>query len=505
MSVPKVYQIAEFPNSRYKFDIYDANCSETWINILANERANGAVGIINLGYFGLDGGGWASGCMIHGDWKCKQSYTAYGICIDKNGNAFIGTGEEDNAYSYAEAVPAYMVNGKDMNTDQYWSNNGTTTLGFKDGNLVCMLCDKDNGQNSSEQIAAMKEYGCTDILRMDGSWSSHGCLGFGHSVQPSQMRKDRSYLIIYDRQYTAPRTTKKVTIDPHGTGSAEKFADTFNICDEIKKALEETEGIECMISRYRDNYDLDESLRASQSDCWKTDLIFSIDVNQTSADGSTTYAWTSKTTSTAYKFADYILSLMKEAGMQTTDAVKVNGDDIMLAKSYACAALAMFVGDYSTEKLRWKAVEISVKAICNQLGVEYIPIPELENEEILPEPSPNATDYDPFDMYPDEYLRTQFQAFIKAGIFSEGVKMGEVVRYGDLTKALLVIIKAIADGDNDKDEDTDNVEPKPDDDTTIEELETPVIKLDDDVVEALSKKVPESLKEIADILEKAFE
>lgn len=504
MSAPKVYQIAEFPNSRYKFDIYDANCSEAWMDILANEKANGAIGIINLGYFGLDGGGWASGCKIHGEWMCKQTYTAYGICIDKDGNAFIGTGDEDNAYSYAEAVPAYMVNGTEMNTDQYWANNGTTTLGFKDGNLVCMLCDKDNGQNSSEQIAAMKEYGCTDILRMDGSWSSHGCLGFGHSVQPSQMRKDRSYLIIYDKQYTAPRTSKKVTIDPHGTGDAEKFANTFAICDEIKKALEETEGIECMISRYRDNADLDETLRAGQSDCWKANLIYSIDVDQTSDTGCTAYACSSSSTSKSNMFANYILSLMKEAGLQTTDTVKVSTTDVMLAKSYACAGLAMFVGDYSTEKLRWKAVEISVKAICNQLGVEYIPIPELDNEEILPEPDTSAVEYDPFNMYPDEYLRTQFQAFIKAGIFSEGVKMGEIVRYGDLTKALLVIIKAIADGDSAKDEDTDNVEPSQPDDT-VAEPESPVIGLDENLVEALSKKVPESLKEIADILEKAFE
>lgn len=439
----KVYQIAEFPNSRYKFDIYDGKCSETWIEILDKEKEKGAIGIINLGYFSLSGGNWASGCKIHGEWMLKQNYTAYGICIDEEGNAFMGTGEEENAYSYAEAVPTYMVDGIERNTNQYWSDNGTTTLGFKDGTLVCMLCDKDNGQNSSEQVEIMKEYGCTDIMRMDGSWSSHGRLGFGINVQPSQMRNDRSYLVIYDKEYVAPRTSKKVTIDPHGVGDATTFANTFDICDEIKKALEETEGIECMISRYRDNPTLDESLRADQSDCWSADLIYSIDVNSI-ADSSMSYAyaWTSKTTSTAYKFAAYIASLMEDAGMTTE--IKIDSTDPMLAESYACAALAMFSGDYSTEKLRWKAVEISVKAICNQLGVEYIPIPDMDNEEILPEPNPDAPEYDPFNKYPDEELRAKFQQFIADGIFSEGVKMGETVRYGDLTKALMVVIDAIS-------------------------------------------------------------
>lgn len=454
MSSPKVYQIAEFPNSRYKFDIYDAKCSETWMSILDKEKANGAIGIINLGYFALSGGDFASGCKIHGEWMCKQNYTAYGICIDEEGNAFMGTGEEDNAYSYAEAVPTYMVDGVERNANQIWSTNGTTTLGFKDGNLVCMICDKDNGQSSSEQIDVMKEYGCTDIMRMDGSWSSHGRLGFGINVQPSQMRKDRSYLVIYDREYTAPRTDLKVTIDPHGIGDATSFANTFDICDEIKEALEQTEGIECMISRYRDNPTLSESLRADQSDCWEADLIYSIDVDSINAAGGSNcqvYAWTSKTTSTAYKFADSIATLMKDADM-TVDDIQVDSADPMLAESSACAALAKFCGDLSTKELRWKAVEISVKAICSWLGVEYIPIPEIEKEEILPEPDPEAPEYDPFNQYPDETLRSQFQQFVKDGIFPEDAKMGEVVRYGDLTKALTTLLNITPDN---KDDDLD--------------------------------------------------
>ena len=146
MSAPKVYQIAEFPNDKYRFDIVDnPSCAKTWKQLFEAEQANGAVGIINLGYFGLSGGGYASGCKIHGTWMCNPVYDAYGICIDEDGNAFVGTGKEDNAYSYSEAVPAYTVNGEEMNRDQTWTANGTTTLGFKDGNLVCMLCDKDNG------------------------------------------------------------------------------------------------------------------------------------------------------------------------------------------------------------------------------------------------------------------------------------------------------------------------------------------------------------------------
>ena len=440
MSAPKVYQIAEFPNDKYRFDIVDnPSCAKTWKQLFEAEQANGAVGIINLGYFGLSGGGYASGCKIHGTWMCNPVYDAYGICIDEDGNAFVGTGKEDNAYSYSEAVPAYTVNGEEMNRDQTWTANGTTTLGFKDGNLVCMLCDKDNGQSTSEQIAAMEEYGCQTILRMDGSWSSHGKLGYGKVVQPSQMRKDRSYMIIYDRNYVAPRTTKKLTLDPYGVTDDEN---TFAVCDEIKKALEEVEGIECMITRYRDNPDLDNSLRADQSNQWGANLVFGINVSGASTDDidAVTAAWTNKSTSTAFKFATLIAENVKEAGMKTSDSPAVMSTDPILKETTACAAMVVFVGDYSTEEARKPVVEIAVKSICEQLGVEYIEI-NTEPEEPV---DPIFKD-DPFMMY-DKDTNTKFQELKSLGIFSADIQIQEVVRYGDLTNVIYRLIKNESNG-----------------------------------------------------------
>ena len=437
MSAPKVYQIAEFPNSRYKFDIIDNSengkaCTKTWKQIFEEEKSKGAIGILNLGYFNMTTGAYSSGIKIHGEWLCKPDYTAYGICIDKDGNAFVGTGQEDNAYSYSEALPTFSMNGKASNRDQTWSSNGTTTIGFKDGNIVCMLCDKDNGQSSAEQISAMEEYGCQTIFRYDGSWSSHGVLGFGKVVQPSQMRKDRPYLVIYDKEYEAPMSNKKLTLDPYGT---KNDANTFAICDELKSYLETYEEIEVMISRYRDNYTLDPSLRADQSNQWGADLVFSINVDGTGDVDGMTAAWTSNQTSAAYKFANQILQKMKDAGMNVVSVPTTMADDPILRETSACAALAVFIGDYSTEVNRFKAIKICVKAICEQLGVTYNELPELEVE---PE-TPKDPD-DPNNDYTEEE-RVIFRDLKSKGYIPENAKMGEVVRYGELASILSKVLE----------------------------------------------------------------
>ena len=479
----KVYQINEFPNSRYKFDIIDnardgKNCVDTWKTIFEREKSKGAVGIINLGYFGLSGGGYASGCKIHGTWMCKPQYTAYGICIDEEGNAFLGNGDESNAYSYAEAVPTYLVNGVEYSRDQTWTRNGTTTLGFKGSNLVCMLCDKDNGQSTEEQIEAMEDYGCQTILRMDGSWSSHGVLGYGHVCQPSQMRKDRNYLVIYDKEYEAPMSDKKLFLDPYGNGSEEE---TFAICDKIKYYLEKYEGVEVMISRYRDNPELDSSLRADQCNQWGADLVYSINVNASGEVDGLAAAWSNKPTSNAYLFAKKIIANMKETGMTVSDEPALLADDPILRETTACAALALFTGDNSTEAKRFNAVKVSIKSICEELGITYNTLPEPEAD---PEPEPEEPVYedDPFNEYSDEERET-FQNLKKMGIIDASAKMGEVVRYGDLATILAKAVDNMAKDDEDKE--TDIEDPIEDSDTTIETPDEPTLTIDEEYLTTL--------------------
>lgn len=491
----KVYQINEFPNSRYKFDIIDnarngKNCVDKWQTIFEREKSKGAVGIINLGYFGLSGGGYASGCKIHGEWLCKQVYDAYGICIDKDGNAFVGTGKEDNAYSYAEAVPAFTVNGEEMNRDQTWSRNGTTTLGFKDGNLVCMLCDKDNGQSTAEQIEAMEEYGCQTILRMDGSWSSQGVLGYGKVCQPSQMRKDRNYLVIYDKEYEAPMSDKKLFIDPYGTGAEEE---TFAICDEIKEYLELYEGVEVMISRYRDNPTLDSSLRADQANQWGADLVFAININASSSsdtDGMTV-AWTNKETSTAFKFAKLIGDKMRANGLNIEETPAVLATDPILKETSACAALALCVAkDYTTRAKRFTITKSCIQAICEKLGVTYNELPEPSDEPVVP-----AYEDDPYNDYPNQEDRDTFQNMKKLGIIPEDVKMGEVVRFGDLTSILAKAVDNIPEEDEDEETDIEE-DTKPEiDEEYLKSLITSIMETNGITKEAMATQVSNAVTE----------
>ena len=476
MSAPKVYQINEFPNSRYKFDIIDnyengKACTKTWKQIFEEEKFKGAIGILNLGYFNMTTGAYASGIKIHGEWLCKPDYTAYGICIDKDGNAFVGTGHEDNAYSYSEALPTFSLDGKASNRDQTWSSNGTTTIGFKDGNVVCMLCDKDNGQSSAEQISAMEEYGCQTIFRYDGSWSSHGVLGFGKVVQPSQMRKDRPYLVIYDKEYEAPMSNKKLTLDPYGVDNDEN---TFAICDELKSYLETYEGIEVMITRYRDNPTLDSSLRADQSNQWGANLVFSINVDGSGTVEGTTVAWTSNQSSGAYKFASLILQKMKDAGLTVSSVPAVLSNDPILRETTACAALALFVGDYSTEVNRFKAIKICAKAICEQLGITYNELPE---PEVEPE-TPKDPD-DPNNDYTEEE-RVIFRDLKSKGYIPEKAKMGEVIRYGELAMIISKILENTSTSEDNVPDENPSVDKQPDDDD-----EEPALTIDEEYLKSM--------------------
>lgn len=493
MSAPKVYQIAEFDNEHYYFDIVDnEGCSKSWKTIMAENKA---IGIINLGYFGLAAPhGCASGCKIHGEWKCKQQYTAYGVCIDKDGKAFLGTGEEENAYSYAEALPIFMKNGVACNRDQTWSKNGTTTLGFKNGNLVCMICDKDNGQSSAQQIAAMEEYGCTDILRMDGSWSSQGRLGFGKNVQPSQMRYDRCYMLIYEKEEKTPMSAKKVTIDPYSCTDAVKYADTFDFCDEVKYALETYEGIECMLSCYRDNANLDVSLKAKQSNEWGADLVVCLSANASGSVDGITAAWTNKTTSSAYKFALSILDLMKENGLNVPNIPTTLAIDPMLAETNACAAMAAFIGDLSTKAKRHKAVCIITEAVCNKLGVTYNALPEVEKPDepttdpekpenpVKPEEPVDSFEGDPYNEY-DEEAREEFTNMKKLGIIPEDVNMGEVIRYGDLVTILAKVVDNMSEEDEDDEENVNDLPEEPV--TPIKPEEPGGISIDEEALKTL--------------------
>ena len=154
-------------------------------------------------------------------------------------------------------------------------------------------------------------------------------------------------------------------------------------------------------------------------------------------------------------------------------------DDPMLAESKACAALALCVGDYSTEANRYPMVVVSVKAICEQLGITYNPLPE-PAEPGEPEEVPTYED-DPFNEYSDEE-RDTFQDLKKLGIIDSKAKMGEVVRYGDLATILSRAVDNIAE--EDEDDETD-IEDPIEDNPTIDTPDEPALTIDEEYLKNL--------------------
>lgn len=254
-----------------------------------------------------------------------------------------------------------------------------------------------------------------------------------------------------------------------------------------------------MLSCYRDNATLDASLKAKQSNEWGADLVVCLSANASGSVDGITAAWTNKTTSSAYKFALAILDLMKENGLNVPNIPTTLATDPMLSETNACAAMAAFIGDLSTEAKRHKAVCIMTEAICNKLGVTYNALPEIEEPEkpttdpeepetpVKPEEPVDSFESDPYDEY-DEEAREEFTNMKKLGIIPEDANMGEIIRYGDLVTILAKIVDNMSEEDED---DEENVNDLPD-----EEPETPAepeISIDE---EALKKLIINTMNEV---------
>lgn len=189
-------QIAEFPQSKFKFRIYDNPQKKSWQTIRAE---TGAYALINLGYFSFSTFEPDDALMVAGQWLRQPAWGYHGILIDAGGRLTVGHSTEA-VYDYCNGEPVYKLSGADYPGAAHYTRNGNTMLGVKaDGTVVLMLCAKDKGQTSAEGVKALEARGCVHILRFDGSWSSQGSLGPGVDVDPSQERKVRSYLLVFER------------------------------------------------------------------------------------------------------------------------------------------------------------------------------------------------------------------------------------------------------------------------------------------------------------------
>ena len=257
------YILAEFPQDRYQFRIYDNTRKLTWQQIQAE---TGCTAILNLAYFHLTTYAHQAAMMIASQWVHPVTWHEYGICIDQSGALTVGT-EKEAVYDYAIGCPPVVINGVDKGKGE-GGRNGWTYTGVKpDGTVVALLCSKDTPEYTATLEAALRARGCTHILRWDGSWSSQGTLGPGKAVTPSQRRICRSWLLIHERAGAETPEDKEddmskytVCLDPgHGPGTVNGSPDgsykehefAWDMYGRISKLLE-ARGVHTICTRTED-------------------------------------------------------------------------------------------------------------------------------------------------------------------------------------------------------------------------------------------------------------
>ena len=252
------YILAEFPQDKYRFRIYDNVKRLTWRQIQAE---TGCAAILNLAYFHLTTYAHQAALMIGGQWAHPVTWHEYGLLIDQSGTLTVGT-ELEAEWDYAIGCPVVEVNGTSRNVKE-GGRNGWTYTGVKpDGTVVALLCSKDSPEYTATLEAALRAKGCTTILRWDGSWSSQGTLGPGRDVTPSQRRICRSWLLIFKRDDPQKEDDMKYTVclDPgHGPGTVNGSPDgsykehefAWDMYVRISKLLE-ARGVHTICTRTED-------------------------------------------------------------------------------------------------------------------------------------------------------------------------------------------------------------------------------------------------------------
>ncbi|MEG1593613.1 MAG: N-acetylmuramoyl-L-alanine amidase, partial [Oscillibacter sp.] len=304
-------------------------------------------------------------------------------------------GTKDAVCDYIASVQADYIDGKITNSN-VWDKNGVTYTGFlADGTLVAMISTKDDGMGSVEAINVMRDAGCVTVMRWDGSWSSRGRIG-GQYITPSQHRVDRTYLLITPRKKEEKPVKKKVCIDPgHGAGSVNCSPDksyyehefAWNLYERMKPMLERC-GIEVAVTRRKDNKpELVERVRFSNK--FKPDLFVSLHSNAMAggwgdARGLLCLTYKSGDNESQNKAARCILKAMKSAGVVIHgEGLRYDGDLTVLRDTYAPAVLIEYGFHTNREDLiflkdsacRDAFAEVTVKGICDYLGVKFVPAP----------------------------------------------------------------------------------------------------------------------------------
>lgn len=391
-------KIAKFPQSKYRFQLYDNADRLTWQQI---QKKTGCCALCNLWYFDMNTYRHDVGVMLEGQWVRPAAYDWPGICIDRNGRVTTG-GTADAAWDYAASVQADYLDGR-RNSYVTWEANGVTYTGLTAaGDVVILLCPRDTPMDSKEAVAAMLEAGCADILRWDGSWSSQGSLGPGLDVDPSQERRVRSYLLVFekDKEEKPVSDRKIVCLDPgHGPGTVNGSPDgtykekefAWDMGQRVK-ALLEKQGVAVVVTR-TENTKPSLTERAAVSNSAGADCLVSLHSNAEggsgwgSARGLMAYTSAGPTNAPRNVLARAVIERMQEAGVLVRSApLAYNIDLTVLVEADAPACLIEY--GFHTNKedtallkdstYRDKLAAATARGICDWLGVGWAETAEPE-------------------------------------------------------------------------------------------------------------------------------
>lgn len=383
--------IRTFPQSKYRFQLYENKDRLTWQEI---KEKTGCYAICNTWYFNLMTYKNDVGLMLDGEWVRYPQYSWPGICIDKDG--LVTTGGTDKAvWDYAASVQADYTNGVRTNTT-YWEADGVTYTGLTaQGDVVILICSEDTPIDSTEAVEAMLDAGCVDILRWDGSWSSQGSLGPGLDVQPSQKRICRGWLLVFEKnKEEKPVSDKKIVCldpghgpdtvngSPDGTYKEHEFA--WDMGQRVK-ALLEAQGVEAVVTRTADTKPtLTE--RAQVSNNAVADCLVSLHTNAEggtgwgSARGFMIYTSAGPTNAPRNVLAQDIIDCMKESGVLIRSTPIAHDASLtVLVKADAPAVLIEYGFHTNKEDVallkdstyRDKLAEATAHGICDWLGVTW--------------------------------------------------------------------------------------------------------------------------------------
>ena len=411
--------IQTFPNKDYRFEFY---INYDKLKPEQIKARTGCKALINLGYYDMAAyskaktkeevlASTACDFILNGKAIKPLQYFEFGCCITDNGELKLGTpiGQKN----YCIGLPPQYINGKKYVVNKFVSKNGCTHIGFlPNGDPVWLLAERVEdasgkiigGLTNDEANQALLDYGCVDILRYDGSWSSQGDFGDGQVCAPAQTRIVQSYLLAFERtpQKKEPVVNKKIVcLDPgHGVdtvngspdGTYKEHEFTLDMANRIRPMLER-HGVEVVQTRVG-GVNLSLEARVNQANSVSADLFVSLHSNAAGNDG-----WYDASGLCVFAnfpvgklAANLLLTRMREAGVNIFGAGLFTSEMYVLQHTDMAAYLVEYgfhtsqvdVPLLKSSTYRDKLATATAKAILDHLKIVWQEAPEAPEDSEEP-------------------------------------------------------------------------------------------------------------------------